>query len=221
MLPTTTVNFIRHGEVFNPRHVLYERLPGFHLSEHGKAMVQASAAYIAQNEAMRAAVALYSSPLDRTRETAEIIEANVDPVREALGLHDLQIQCDPRLIEAGNEFRGTRIGYGKGALWHRRNIVLLRNLHKPSWGETYQQIAARVKDFTFEKVREYPGQQILVVSHESPIWTFRHLMETGHPEHNMLRRKTDLASITSLTFDSDTCALVSVAYVSPASAMIR
>ncbi|MFT8704617.1 histidine phosphatase family protein [Bifidobacterium aquikefiricola] len=220
-MPTTTVNFVRHGEVYNPRHVLYERLPGFHLSDQGKEMVKASASFIAHDEGMRAATALYSSPLDRTRETAEIIEATVDPVREALGLQDFQINFDPRLIEAGNEFRGTRIGYGKGALWRRRNIVLLRNMRRPSWGETYQQIAARVKDFTFEKVQEHPDQQIIVVSHESPIWTFRHLMETGHPEHNMLRRNTDLASITSLTFDSDTCALLGVSYVSPAAGMIR
>ncbi|MBX5447563.1 MAG: histidine phosphatase family protein, partial [Acidothermus cellulolyticus] len=35
MVTRTIVHLLRHGEVFNPRHVLYGRLPGFHLSEAG------------------------------------------------------------------------------------------------------------------------------------------------------------------------------------------
>ena len=71
-------------------------------------------------------------------------------------------------------------------------------------GESYQSIAHRMQDFALEKVAEYPGKQIVVVSHESPIWSYRHMLETGHPEHNMLLRHTALASITSITYDCNT-----------------
>ena len=93
---------------------------------------------------------------------------------------------------------------------------LITNLWKPSWGESYRQIAARVGAFAQEKVREHAGQQIIVVSHESPIWSYRHLLETGHPEHNMLLRHTALASVTSITYDSQTGSVMSITYVDPA-----
>ena len=69
-----------------------------------------------------------------------------------------------------------------------------------------------MQDFALEKVAEYPGKQIVVVSHESPIW----MLETGHPEHNMLLRHTALASITSITYDCSTGKIMSITYADPA-----
>ncbi|WEV58845.1 histidine phosphatase family protein [Bifidobacterium sp. ESL0728] len=212
----TTLHFVRHGKVENPGHLLYERLPGFHLSALGLRMAQASGRYIASDAQMNQAVALYSSPLDRTCETAQAIMAELNPVRVARGETELSIETDPRLIEAGNEFRGLRIGYGQGALWRPKNLKLVRNLWRPSWGESYQHIAARVSDFAQEAVRNHPGAQVIIVSHESPIFSYRHMLETGHPEHNMLLRHTALASITSITYDSKTGKMLHIAYVDPA-----
>ncbi len=158
-MPATTIHFVRHGKVENPGHLLYERLPGFHLSDVGVRMAQATAHYIAVSPQLNTVSAVYSSPLERTRETAgEILE----------------------------------------------------------WGESYQSIAHRMQDFALEKVAEYPGKQIVVVSHESPIWSYRHMLETGHPEHNMLLRHTALASITSITYDCNTGKIMSITYADPA-----
>lgn len=226
----TTVHFVRHGEVFNPDHVLYECLPGFHLSERGFRMAHATGRYMARNESMNSPAAIFSSPLDRTLDTASSI---VEELREAAegeqrGRHahkkkhdgestdNFAIVTDERIIEARNEFRGKRIGHGEGALWRNGNWKLVTNLWRPSWGESYKEIASHVQKFTYEKVDEYPGQSIIVVSHESPIWSFRHLLETGHPEHNMLLRKTALASVTSMTFEVGTHKLVSIEYADPA-----
>ena len=215
-MPSTTIHFIRHGKVENPDHLLYERLPGFHLSDLGRRMARAAADYAAADPQLSSVVAVYSSPLDRTRETAGIIIGALNKVRVERGEQPLELQTDSRIIEAGNEFRGKHIGYGEGALWRNGNWHLVRNLWKPSWGESYQHIAARVGDFAQEKVREYAGKQIIAVSHESPIWSYRHLLETGHAEHNMLLRHTALASITSMSFDSDTGRMTAVSYVDPA-----
>ncbi|MDP9227152.1 MAG: histidine phosphatase family protein, partial [Actinomycetota bacterium] len=32
---TATIHLVRHGQVENPKGVIYGRLPGFHLSERG------------------------------------------------------------------------------------------------------------------------------------------------------------------------------------------
>ena len=215
-MPTTTIHFVRHGKVYNPNHLLYERLPGFHLSDRGMRMAQATGAYIAADPKLNTVAAVYSSPLERTRETAGAILDALNPVRAGRGEEPLELITDPRVIEAGNEFRGKRIGHGKGALWRDGNWKLVLNLWKPSWGESYQSIAHRVQDFALEKVSEHPGEQIVVVSHESPIWSYRHMLETGHPEHNMLLRHTALASITSITYDCATRKVMSITYVDPA-----
>ena len=218
-MQATTIHFVRHGEVHNPDHILYERLPGFHLSDRGRRMVEATARYLAASPQTNTAAAVYSSPLDRTRETAQAILTALNETRMARNEEPLELVTDQRIIEAGNNFRGTRIGHGEGALWRNGNWKLVTNLWKPSWGESYRQIAARVSAFAQEKVREHAGQQIIVVSHESPIWSYRHLLETGHPEHNMLLRHTALASVTSITYDSQTGNVMSITYVDPAASV--
>ena len=215
-MQATTIHFVRHGEVHNPDHILYERLPGFHLSDRGRRMAEATARYLAASPQTNTAAAVYSSPLDRTRETAQAILTALNEIRMARNEEPLELVTDQRIIEAGNNFRGTRIGHGEGALWRNGNWKLVTTLGKPGWGESYRQIAARVSAFAQEKVREHAGQQIIVVSHESPIWSYRHLLETGHPEHNMLLRHTALASVTSITYDSQTGNVMSITYVDPA-----
>lgn len=215
-MPATTIHFVRHGKVENPDQLLYERLPGFHLSKSGVRMAQATAQYIAQDPQLSTVTAVYSSPLERTRETAGEILTQLNGQRAQRGQEPLQLVTDDRLIEARNEFRGTRIGHGDGALWKHHNLKLVSNLWKPSWGESYAQIAQRMGDFADEKVRQYAGQQIIVVSHESPIWSYRHLLETGRPEHNMLMRHTALASVTSITYDPETGKMLSITYADPA-----
>lgn len=230
-MPATTIHFVRHGEVDNPNHVLYERLSGFHLSARGVRMAQATAKYIATVPQMRGITAIYSSPLERTRETAREIEnalrkiadssyvkahCDEDSAQSFAQSQESDIVLDKRLIEAGNNFRGKRIGYGEGALWKNDNWKLVANLWKPSWGESYRSIATRVGDFAREQVRKHPGEQIVAVTHESPIWSYRHLLETGHAEHNMLLRHTALASITSITYDCETLRVLSITYVDPA-----
>ena len=197
-MSATTIHFVRHGKVYNPDHLLYERLPDFHLSDLGRRMAQATATYLAKNPQTNTIAAVYSSPL------------------EARGEAPLTLTTDERVIEAGNEFRGKRIGHGEGALWKNGNWKLVTNLYKPSWGESYQHIAARMDDFAREKVAQHPGEQIVVVSHESPIFSYRHYLETGHPEHWMFLRHTALASVTSVTYDNETGRVMSITYVDPA-----
>ena len=141
-MSATTINFVRHGKVYNPNHVLYERLPGFHLSTSGRRMAETTGRYIAESPQLNTATAVYSSPLDRTRETADAILIELNALRAERGQEQLKLLTDKRLIEAGNDFRGKRIGHGDGALWRPENLKLVRNLWRPTWGESYRFLTA-------------------------------------------------------------------------------
>ena len=91
--------------------------------------------------------------------------------------------------------------------------------HQPVQAELGRVLSAhraRMDDFAREKVAQHPGEQIVVVSHESPIFSYRHYLETGHPEHWMFLRHTALASVTSVTYDNETGRVMSITYVDPA-----
>ncbi|POX85133.1 histidine phosphatase family protein, partial [Mycobacterium kansasii] len=59
MAEETRVHVVRHGEVHNPSGVLYGRLPGFHLSDAGRAQAVAVADFLAGRDV----VAVIASPL--------------------------------------------------------------------------------------------------------------------------------------------------------------
>src|SRR5947209_8696703 len=88
----TVVHLLRHGEVHNPQHVLYGRLPGFRLSDVGEQMAQT----VAKALAGRDITVVRASPLERAQQTAQ-------PLAELLGL---EVGTDQRLIESGNVFEG-------------------------------------------------------------------------------------------------------------------
>ncbi len=202
MAETTVVHLLRHGEVHNPEQVLYGRLPGYRLSETGEAMATAAAEWMAG----RGITHLVSSPLERAQQTAV-------PIAAALGL---ETQIDDRLIEAGNAFEGLRGGVGDGALRAPRHWWKLRNPFRPSWGEPYVEIAARMLAAAETARDAARGSAAVCVSHQLPIWTLRLHLEGRRYVHDPRRRQCGLASVTSLTFDGDR--FVSLAYAEPAGA---
>src|ERR1700733_11771809 len=123
----TVVHLVRHGEVANPRGVLYGRIPGYHLSEDGVLMAKAAADFLAPRDV----TVLRSSPLDRAVETAA-------PIGQQFGLSAV---TDDRLIEPWNHFEGLTFGVGDGSLRRPRHWWMLRNPFRPSWGEPYAEVA--------------------------------------------------------------------------------
>ncbi len=197
--PTATVHLVRHGEVDNPRGVLYGRIPGYHLSEAGRMMAKAAADFLAGRDI----TVLRSSPLERALETAE-------PIAAELGL---PVQVDDRLIEPWNHFEGMRFGVGDGALRQPKHWVQLRNPFRPSWGEPYQEVAARVLAAVGDAARAADGHEAVCVSHQLPIWVARRSVEGRRLWHDPRRRECALGSVTSLTFVNGKVTVVS--YVTP------
>lgn len=191
MTVRTTVHVMRHGEVFNPEKVLYGRLPGYHLSDRGRAQAQAAADWLAHNDI----VYVVASPLERAQETAT-------PIAER---HGLPINVDDDLIESWNQFEGQRVSPGDGALRDPRNWPRLRNPMKPSWGEPYDQIAPRMMAALNRAREKAAGHEAVCVSHQLPVETLRRAMTGRKLAHLPLphSRLCNLSSLTSFTFDDD------------------
>jgi broad specificity phosphatase PhoE len=196
---TAIVHLVRHGEVDNPEGVLYGRLPGFGLSEAGRLMAKAAADYLAGRDV----TVLRSSPLQRALETAE-------PIAAEFGL---PVERDERLIEPWNHFEGMRFGVGDGALRQPRHWIYLRNPFRPSWGEPYREVAARVLAAVKDAALEADGHEAVCVSHQLPIWVTRRLVEGRPMWHDPRRRQCALGSVTSLTFSDGK--ISSVQYAEP------
>lgn len=203
MTTTTVVHLLRHGEVYNPEKVLYGRLPDYHLSDRGQRMAEMAADWFEGHDI----AALFSSPLDRTQETAE-------PLQKAF---DLPVTLDDRMIEAANKFEGMSLS-SKSA----RDPQVLKRLYnpfKPSWGEPYQQIVDRMVEVIKVARRAAWGREAVCVSHQLPIWTLRRHVEQRKLWHRPDRRQCGLASLTSITWQDGR--IITVTYSEPAGAAAR
>lgn len=200
MTERTVVHLMRHGEVHNPTGVLYGRLPEFFLSELGHEMAQAAADALQGRNVMH----LVASPLERAQETAK-------PTAAAF---DLPVVTDERVIEAGNSFEGLTFGVGAGSLRHPAVWWRVRNPLRPSWGEPYVAIAARMRAAIDDARAEARGGEAVIVSHQLPVWIARRSYERKSFVHDPRRRQCTLASLTSLTFEGDE--FVGLEYSEPA-----
>lgn len=203
MSERTTVHLLRHGEVFNPDKILYGRLPDFHLSELGREMAVLAADALADRDI----VEVWSSPLDRALETAQ-------PMLDAF---DLTPVVDDRIIEADNIFEGQRVSVGDGVLKQPRTWRYLWNPFRPSWGEPYVDVAARMRSAVTDARRSARGHEAVLVSHQLPVWIARLDAEQRSFVHDPRKRQCNLASLTSLTFDDDR--LSSITYTEPAASL--
>jgi broad specificity phosphatase PhoE len=196
----TTVHLLRHGEVHNPDQVMYGRLPGFNLSPAGRRMAERVAKAVSDRDIVH----LVSSPLERARQTSA-------PLAETLGL---PVHIDDRLLEAENSFQGKPFGPGDRAWAHPTAWPLLRNPFRPTWGEPYRVIAARMLAAVWAARDVAEGREAVCVSHQLPIWTLRRLVERKPLSHVPTHRQCGLASLTSITFDGNK--VVKVLYSEPA-----
>ncbi|MDI9897693.1 MULTISPECIES: histidine phosphatase family protein [Nocardiaceae] len=198
----TIVHVLRHGEVHNPKGILYGRLPGFKLSVTGQSQAKSVADALAGHDITH----VVASPLLRAQETAAPIAA----------AHGLTIVEDENLIEAGNEFEGLRVAVGDGALRRPRHWWKLRDPFTPSWGEPYLQIAHRMLAAVNAARVAAVGHEAVCVSHQLPVWTLRRFLQGDRLWHDPRNRQCGLASLTSLVYEGDQ--LVDLVYSEPAGA---
>jgi broad specificity phosphatase PhoE len=210
----TVIHLLRHGEVYNPEHILYGRLPGYQLSLRGLAQADVAAKFLTA----RPISYIVSSPLERAQQTAAA-------VADVFGL---EVATDDRLIEAANALEGTRV---EGPLSLVKDVGAWRhfgNPVRPSWGEPYTEIVERMLAAVLDAVGAVEGlparldgrpAEAVCVSHQLPIYSLRRYLEGQRLFHDPRRRECGLASVTSVTFVGPEA--VEVHYAEPAAAIVR
>lgn len=171
--PPTLVLMVRHGKTPTTGAVLPGRAKGLHLHDDGVAQAEAVAQRIKALHDHRSAprkgetephpergiVAVYASPMERTRETAA-------PIAKALGL---RVRTRAGLVECD---------FGE---WTGRKLSELYKL--PEWstvqrhpsgfrfpkGESFTEMQSRMVGTINDLVAEHPGQTVVAVSHADTI----------------------------------------------------
>jgi broad specificity phosphatase PhoE len=182
-VPADRIHLVRHGEVDNPERILYGTLDGYGLTSRGLEMARAAADYLGAFSVSR----IVSSPLQRTKETA-------GPLVEMTGL---PLDIDERVIEGDNAFQGTKVS-AKRLLSNPRLWPLLRNPLRPSWGEPYKHIVARMMEAIDDARGSVDSGDVVVFTHQLPIWMVHSHVAGKALPHLPSRRRCTLGSVTSL-----------------------
>ena len=185
-MPASRIHLVRHGEVHNPDGLLYGRLPGFGLSDLGKQMAALSAT--AWKDAGVDVRRIVASPLQRTQESAA-------PWAAAYGL---DVALDERLIEPTNRYEGQPPGFTKRSLGRPAEWPWIVNPFRPSWGEAYDSIANRMLAAVETAWASVDDGDVVLVSHQLPIWTVHRRLAGEHLWHDPRKRRCALSSITTL-----------------------
>ena len=181
----TVFHLLRHGEpaIFGR---LNGRLPGVGLSEKGRTEAATQAGRLAGEKIE----AIYSSPLQRTRETAEI-------VAERLGL-PIRYREDVIEIDYG-EWTGLTFDQirqdERWQMWSRS-----RSIAAVPGGESWRQVQERVVGALFDLRQTHPEGSVVVVGHGDVIRAAL-LFALGMPLDFYSRIEIAFASLSTIRLD--------------------
>jgi broad specificity phosphatase PhoE/ribonuclease HI len=167
----TTIYLVRHGEtILTPdRKFSGTGEPNPPLTIEGRAQALAVAAEVAK---LKPEV-LIASPLLRTRETAEAIASVVD----------LPIVLDEAWYECSfGAWDGMSIDEVRQAYPREYQAWVSSSAYAPPQGESYDALGWRIDEALNDAVALYPGQRIVVVTHNGAIKQAVRLAVGGPPE---------------------------------------
>ena len=188
----TTIVFIRHGEVANPRHLIYGRLPRFNLSALGRRQAAAAAAALAHAFSSPVAAnppialdvprVIFSSPMLRARQTTQIIAAQFP---------QLKVHISQGINEVYSPYEG-----GPVALVERSHWEIYEGI--PANYEHPSDVLARILKFSAAICKKFPGECVLAVSHGDLIyfltlWAMGQAL-TSHQEQTFYPAPASLSS---------------------------
>jgi len=188
----TRIFLIRHADVENPRRLLYGHLPDFPLSALGRAQAVA----LGQRLRGTGLSLIVHSPLDRARESAEIIRDQQE--------HLVPLRPDPELREA--EFSRYLQGVPFWQIPARRPLWWV---HKAKRGllpgdETVADMGGRILDVMWKLARERPGEVMALVSHADPLQAAWVLLDgRPHKEREIYRKAVDRAGALEIDLEGE------------------
>ncbi len=197
---TTRVLLMRHADVENPQKVIYGHLPGFGLSAYGRAQAAAVGQTLRDSGVRR----IIHSPLDRARETAEIVNAQLSS--------PVPLIPEPALREAdiGRYLQGVP----RWQIPIRRPGFFVHKLRRGTLAgdESIEALGRRVLDVVERVAREHPGEVSLLISHADPLQAAWILLDRRpQTEREMFRKQVGRAAM--LELDLEGGRVVSTRYV--------
>lgn len=158
----THIYFIRHGRTENEGNIIYGRMPGYPLSEEGRTESSAAGKILAQKNISQ----IYTSPLERTFQTAEII-SQYCPNTRIEHVFDL------------NETESTGWQGLNAAELFKNNTYeeFINNPNAAIGSENLNQIASRMQVVVKQILEKNKGESVACISHEFPILALRFSLE--------------------------------------------
>lgn len=175
---------LRHGQTEMSVQKQFSGLSDPELTSHGREQARRAAAYVARQLAGGAGdnagagssagpAAIYSSPLKRTRQTAEA-------VAEALaaspaggggpGTAKPRVHVTEALIEMNfGDWEGRTFAEVMDEFPLEHDACFWDSAAAPSGGESPDDVLARVRPFLRDVARNHPGEDVVLVSHVTPI----------------------------------------------------
>ncbi|WP_104522733.1 histidine phosphatase family protein [Blastococcus atacamensis] len=146
------------------------RDPDVPLSGTGRSQAEALGRYLAALPAEERPTAVLSSPFTRALATAELATAELD----------LPVRADERLRERdfgafdGMTGAGIREQFPDEA---RRRDLLGKFYYRPPGGESWADVALRIRSLLATEALRHDGQRLLVVAHQAVVMVFRYVLE--------------------------------------------
>jgi probable phosphomutase (TIGR03848 family) len=155
VLTATVLLLVRHGVADATGKRLYGRTPGVHLSERGRAQAEA----VAERLKPLPIRAVYSSPLERCVETAEVIG-------ELVGI-DVEVESGIIESDTGTWTGRTFAEIGRTRLWRR--ILAVPSGARIPGGESAAEVQTRTVRALETIAGRHPRKAVVAVSHGDPI----------------------------------------------------
>ncbi len=153
-----SIIFLRHGQATNnTQRILAGRSSGVHLTDTGKQQAQQAAEFLEHLDVS----AIYSSPIERATETAQIAAKH----------NSIDYTVDDRLVELE---MGNFTGMAYDDIFSKYDNVFLK-FYQGSQEiadrgvETFFQVKSRVDDIVSHVVKKHSGQNVVLVTHMDPI----------------------------------------------------
>ncbi len=198
--PDHTCFLVRHCDVENPERILYGHLPGFGLSARGRRQAGNLGRYLRNFDL----AGIYVSPLQRARETAELL------ARELPTSPPLEVREDLVEAEFGRYLQGTRY---RDVPW--RKPRWLAHMVFPGLvpgDEAMSAMARRVERIVREGLKHHRGRTFACISHGDPIQAFWATSE-GRGPWALHRLQCAKGGLLRLDFQGDR--LLTKTYLSP------
>ena len=185
-----TLTLVRHGEslgnVANARaYAAREQTldvdvndPSIGLSDLGVRQAQALGKRLGDLPADRQPTAVVASSYVRAQQTA-------DHVLAAAGLEHLPRSADERLRDREQGLLDRLTWYGVRARYPEeaeRRVYLGKFWYRPPGGESWADVALRIRHVLRDLRADHAGERVLVISHDVPILITRYVVEQLAPE---------------------------------------